>query len=450
MTRSDPLRPGQVVRQRSKHQLDPGDRERPLPARDRVEHDRGPPGAGDPDEACGPQGRDPRRRRSAADLADEAREAAPAAPPRDGRLAAECADARDPRRGPPGRELHPRAHRGVRSGRRGRLPVHARRGGEGDRRACGGDPGDRPRIRTRAARGDLLHAWDHRALDGDRQHLVAREPRADDRPPRLRVDRPQRAARPEQRPGPQRRRGKPGLLPRLPGDRRPRDDAEVLGGLGRRAPGDAGLPARPDDLRPARRAHPGDVLDRREPGADRAERPPRRGGPRGAGLPGRAGHLPERVGAGLRGRRPAGLVLRREGRHVHEYGAPRQPRAEGGARSRAGARGLAHRGRSGPRARGRVARVPDGRRHLERVRRPGAELVRDPLRPARGDGPPVAVPRPGPSRARRTFTPRTRRGRTERASSSPSSTSRRSSCRTPSTRSSCRPAGRSTTTTRQE
>ena len=32
LTRSDSLRPGQVVRQRSKHQLDPGDRERPLPA----------------------------------------------------------------------------------------------------------------------------------------------------------------------------------------------------------------------------------------------------------------------------------------------------------------------------------------------------------------------------------------------------------------------------------
>ncbi len=45
LTRSDPLRPGQVVRQRSQHQLDPGDRGRPLPARDRLEHDRGAPGA---------------------------------------------------------------------------------------------------------------------------------------------------------------------------------------------------------------------------------------------------------------------------------------------------------------------------------------------------------------------------------------------------------------------
>ena len=52
-----------------------------------------------------------------------------------------------------------------------------------------GDPRDRARVRDRAARGDLLHARDHRARLRRRQHLVAREPRPDDRPPRLRVDR---------------------------------------------------------------------------------------------------------------------------------------------------------------------------------------------------------------------------------------------------------------------
>ncbi len=47
--------------------------------------------------------------------------------------------------------------------------------------------------------------------------------------------------------------------------------------LGRRGAGAARLPARPDRLRPARRPHQGAVPRRREPGADRAERPPRRG-----------------------------------------------------------------------------------------------------------------------------------------------------------------------------
>ena len=79
LTRSDSLRPGQVVRQRSKHQLDPGDRERPLPARDRLEHDGGAPGARAADQEGGAQRRDARRRRPAQDLADEDREAPPAA-----------------------------------------------------------------------------------------------------------------------------------------------------------------------------------------------------------------------------------------------------------------------------------------------------------------------------------------------------------------------------------
>ena len=58
----DPLRPGQVVRQRSQHQLDPGDRERTLPPRDRVEH-RGAPGARLRMKKA-VEGRDARRRRS--------------------------------------------------------------------------------------------------------------------------------------------------------------------------------------------------------------------------------------------------------------------------------------------------------------------------------------------------------------------------------------------------
>ena len=49
------------------------------------------------------------------------------------------------------------------------------------------------------------------------------------------------------------------------------------------------------------------------------------------------------------------------------------------------------------RARRRLARVPDARGRLERVRRPVAELVRHPLRPPRGGRPAVALPRPRPS-----------------------------------------------------
>ena len=45
LTRSHSLRPGQVVGQRSEHQLDSRDREGALPVRHRVEHDRGAPGA---------------------------------------------------------------------------------------------------------------------------------------------------------------------------------------------------------------------------------------------------------------------------------------------------------------------------------------------------------------------------------------------------------------------
>ena len=82
------------------------------------------------------------------------------------------------------------------------------------------------------------------------------EPRADDRPPRLRVDRAQRAARPEQRPGAERLGREPGVLPGLPGGRRPGGAGEVLGRVGRRRCRPRRLPPRPDDERPARRPSP--------------------------------------------------------------------------------------------------------------------------------------------------------------------------------------------------
>ena len=74
----------------------------------------------------------------------------------------------------------------------------------------------------------------------------------------------------------------PSYLPGYQSVDDPEIRTEVLRGVGRRGAGAARLPPRPDRLRPPRRAHQGALPHRREPGADRAERAPRRGGPRGA------------------------------------------------------------------------------------------------------------------------------------------------------------------------
>ena len=174
LTRSHSLRPGQVVGQRSQHQLDPRDRERAFPLRDRLEHDGGAPGARAADEEGRAQRRHARRRRPAQDLADEAREAPPPAPPRVGRVAAERDDAHDPRGGATGRGLRPRLHGGLRGAARGRHALHPRGSRAGHGRPRRGDSGDRPRVRERAPRGDLLHARHHRARLRRGQHLVAR------------------------------------------------------------------------------------------------------------------------------------------------------------------------------------------------------------------------------------------------------------------------------------
>ena len=101
-----------------------------------------------PDQEGRPQRRDARRRRPAEDLADEDRQATPAASPGDGRLAPQRDDAHDPRRGAPERGLHPRVHRRLRCGPRGRHALHARGGGEGHGRSGRGHP-RRPRANTR-------------------------------------------------------------------------------------------------------------------------------------------------------------------------------------------------------------------------------------------------------------------------------------------------------------
>ena len=97
LTRSDSLRPGQVVRQRSNDELDPGDRKREVPARDRLQHNRGASRARPADEEGGTEGCDARGCRSAQDLAHEARETPSPTPPGYGCLAPERDHARDPR-----------------------------------------------------------------------------------------------------------------------------------------------------------------------------------------------------------------------------------------------------------------------------------------------------------------------------------------------------------------
>ena len=309
----------------------------------------------------------------------------------------------------------------------------------------------RPRVRDRAARGDLLHARHHRARVRRRQHLVALEPRAHDRPPRLRVDRAERAPRPEQRPGPERLGREPDVPPRLPARRRSRDPAEVLRGLGRRGAGDAGLPARPDDERAPRRPHHGALPHRREPGADRAERAPRRGGARQARLPDLAGHLPERHDPAKYADVvfPASSFAEKDGTFTNTERRVSRVRAAAPLPGR-GARRPRDRPRAWRKALGvRLARVPGRGVGLERARRPRAELVRRPLRPARGERHAVARARDRRIPGRSSCTRRARAPAGRRASSSPSSTSGRSRSPTPSTRSSSRPAARSTTTTRR-
>ena len=92
----------------------------------------------------------------------------------------------------------------------------ARGGGEGHRRPGRDHPRGRPRLRHHRQGRHLLHPRHHRAHHRHRQRLRAVEPGADDRPPGRALGRHEPAARPEQRPGRQRRRRHAGLLPRLP------------------------------------------------------------------------------------------------------------------------------------------------------------------------------------------------------------------------------------------
>ena len=162
-----------------------------------------------------------------------------------------------------------------------------------------------------------------------------------------------------------------------------------------------------------------------------------------------AGHLPERLDAAVRGRRPAGVDLRGEGRDVHEHRAAREPRAEGARLPGRGARGLADRLRPraarsarrgpttpAPRTSGTSSPTSAPNWYGIRYQRLEEHGIQWPCTDLDHPGTPyLHAPAPAlPAGA---------------GGSSRSSTSRRSSSRTPSTRSSSRPAGRSTTTTRR-
>ena len=79
------------------------------------------------------------------------------------------------------------------------------------------------------------------------------------------------------------------------------------------------------------------------------------------------------------------VVVRGEGRHVHEHRAPDQPRPRGRAAARERQGRPRDRDPDGEGARGELAGVPGRRVGLERARRPRTELVRRPLRPDRGE-----------------------------------------------------------------
>ena len=319
-----------------------------------------------------------------------------------------------------------------------------------DGRAGRGDPRDRARVRDRAARGDLLHARDHRARVRRRQHLVAREPRPDDRPPRLRVDRAERAARPEQRPGPERLRREP--APTSPATSRSttrRCGAKFSEAWGAEVPERAGY--RLDQMMSG--LHDGRIKALYLIGENPAQTEPN------------AHHVEEglsqleflvsqdlflnETAREARGRRPPRVELRGEGRHVHEHRAAGEPRARRGAAA-------GERARRPARSCSTLARAlgcdwpdyPDA----ESVWNELADLcpnwygIRYHRLEEEGlQWPCPSLDDPGstlPARGAR------RRGRPGRASSIRSSTSRRSRSPTPSTRSCSRPAGRSTTTTR--
>ena len=179
------------------------------------------------------------------------------------------------------------------------------------------------------------------------------------------------------------------------------------------------------DLRPPRRADQGALPHRREPGADRAERASRRGGPRRPRLPDVAGHLPQRLVAEVRAtssfrppaspRRTARSRTPSGGSAASEPAAPLPGEAQGRPRDRhrAWRRRSARTGPSTP------TRSPSGTSSPTSRRTGTASATTGSRRTAcSGRAPTSTIP------GRRTCTPRSRRCRAVAAASSRSSSSR--------------------------
>ena len=207
------------------------------------------------------------------------------------------------------------------------------------------DPHGRADVRD-VARGDDPLGHGHLAARArHRQRALPDRAHDADGPGRAARHRTASAARPEQRAGRVRRRAHPDDVPRLPARRQRHRAREVRGAVGRHARPEARPHRRRDHGRRARGRDPRHVRHGREPRDVRPGRQPRAGGARGTRDARRAGHLPHRDRVSRR-RRPAGVGVSREDRHVHEH------RPHGAARA------------AGARAAGRRAAGPrDHRRH---------------------------------------------------------------------------------------
>ncbi len=309
----------------------------------RRQPDRRPSGVRLAHEEAPARGCPPHRRRSAPHrhraLAARRGRLPPAAAPQHQRRRAQRHDARHRHRGHDRPQLHRRA---LRQGRLRPLgEVHqgsealARGDGADHRRSGRGSARRRPPVRHRRQRGHLLRPRRHRAQPGlDHGHGHG-QPRHGHRQHRPRGRRREPAARPEQRAGLLRHGLVPARVPRLP-PRLQRGDAQaVREGVEGRAQRRAG-PAHSQHVRRSLGRHvQGPVRARRGHRPVRPQHPPRRARARVAGNPRRAGPVPQRDG-GLRARVLPRHLLPREGRHLHQRRAPREPRASGdGARSRA-------------------------------------------------------------------------------------------------------------------
>ena len=187
----------------------------------------------------------------------------------------------------------------------------------------------RPALRHRRQRRDLLRPRRHRAQPGLDHGDGDRQPRHGDRqhrPPRRRRE---PAARPEQRAGLLRHGLVPARALRLPPHLRRRDARACSRRCGACRSTPSRACASPTCSTPPSTARfKGLYIQGEDIAAVRPQHPARRRRPRGDGMRRRAGPVPERDRE-LRPCLPAGLVLPREGRHLHQCRAPHPARAQG-------------------------------------------------------------------------------------------------------------------------